>query len=722
MHRQTPLTAGFVGYTSGGARALVDKISDNPLMQEMKGTFMQGEARDKIESPQNYGFTSVVKEATKGKDGMIEQCAEAFLSFLGGNRSFPIATVMDDRRYRLKELKPGDVAIFDWLQHQLHFNKDGVFLTGRTDKKMKFQLAPPPQQQQSSSSGSAKVAATAADSGGSDSSSSQSGGQQKPQGQKQRYETQGQQYLEMTKDTTNLVHDQTINYKTGTHTFSPPDGATTRAAGPLVKIMGDKFTQGFGEFTKQVSAADPILAKHLTTKKYVDALIAGITGGGGGGGGVSSAAPPMAIDGSGNLTLSYQAPLYLNANVLGLQIAAPLMLDGGGHLTSSVNEAPNDGQTYGRKSLGWSLLDITVDWTEIIGKPATFPPTLPIPESGVTNLIADLGAKEDKVNKGAASGYAPLDATSKVPAVYLPAYVDDVVEFANLAAFPATGMTGIIYVALDTNKVYRWSGSAYVEISPSPGSTDAVPEGSTNLYYTSARATSAAPVQSVSGRTGAVTLTKTDVGLGSVDNTSDASKPISTATQTALTLKADLASPVFTGDPRAPTPAANDNDNSIATTAFVTNAVTAGTVPPATVAPLMDGVAAVGTATKYAREDHKHPTDTSREPTITAGTTAQYWRGDKAWITLDKTAVGLGNVDNTSDASKPVSTATQTALNLKEDKANKGVANGYASLDASAKVLAAQLPTYGTMANQNANAVAITGGTIDGIVFDCGTF
>lgn len=54
-----------------------------------------------------------------------------------------------------------------------------------------------------------------------------------------------------------------------------------------------------------------------------------------------------------------------------------------------------------------------------------------------------------------------------------------------------------------------------------------------------------------------------------------------------------------------------------------------------------------------------------KEPTISAGTTSQYWRGDKSWQTLNSTAVGLGNVDNTSDANKPVSTATQTALNLK---------------------------------------------------------
>jgi hypothetical protein len=85
-------------------------------------------------------------------------------------------------------------------------------------------------------------------------------------------------------------------------------------------------------------------------------------------------------------------------------------------------------------------------------------------------------------------------------------------------------------------------------------------------------------------------ITKSMVGLGNVDNTSDANKPISTATQTALN---------------------------------------------------------------------------GKENTITAGTTGQYFRGDKTFQTLDKSAVGLGNVDNTSDANKPISTATQTALNLK---------------------------------------------------------
>jgi hypothetical protein len=53
------------------------------------------------------------------------------------------------------------------------------------------------------------------------------------------------------------------------------------------------------------------------------------------------------------------------------------------------------------------------------------------------------------------------------------------------------------------------------------------------------------------------------------------------------------------------------------------------------------------------------------EPAIAAGTTSQYWRGDKSWQTLNKSAVGLANVDNTADAAKPVSTAQQTALDAK---------------------------------------------------------
>lgn len=72
---------------------------------------------------------------------------------------------------------------------------------------------------------------------------------------------------------------------------------------------------------------------------------------------------------------------------------------------------------------------------------------------------------ENAANKGVANGYASLDGSGKVPSTQLPSYVDDVVEVANFAALPATGETGKIYITLDTNFVYRWSGSVYVKIS-----------------------------------------------------------------------------------------------------------------------------------------------------------------------------------------------------------------------------------------------------------------
>lgn len=128
-----------------------------------------------------------------------------------------------------------------------------------------------------------------------------------------------------------------------------------------------------------------------------------------------------------------------------------------------------------------------------------------------THAIADTtGLQAALDSKQAAGTYATL-VGGTVPSSQLPSYVDDVLEYANTGAFPATGETGKIYVTTGDNRTYRWSGSTYVEISASPGSTDAVPEGSTNLYHTTARAAAAAPVQSVAGRTGAVTIGVADV-------------------------------------------------------------------------------------------------------------------------------------------------------------------------------------------------------------------
>lgn len=69
--------------------------------------------------------------------------------------------------------------------------------------------------------------------------------------------------------------------------------------------------------------------------------------------------------------------------------------------------------------------------------------------------------------KGASGGVAELDNSGHVPSSQLPSYVDDMLEYSSRSAFPSTGETGKIYVAQDTNLTYRWTGSGYVEISPS---------------------------------------------------------------------------------------------------------------------------------------------------------------------------------------------------------------------------------------------------------------
>jgi len=69
--------------------------------------------------------------------------------------------------------------------------------------------------------------------------------------------------------------------------------------------------------------------------------------------------------------------------------------------------------------------------------------------------------------KGANSGVAELDSNGKILTTHLPSFVDDVIEASSLANLPTTGENGKIYVTTDNNKVYRWSGTAYIEISAS---------------------------------------------------------------------------------------------------------------------------------------------------------------------------------------------------------------------------------------------------------------
>lgn len=137
------------------------------------------------------------------------------------------------------------------------------------------------------------------------------------------------------------------------------------------------------------------------------------------------------------------------------------------------------------------------------------------------------------------------------------------------------------------------------------------------------------------------TLDKTVVGLPNVANLAPADLPVSTATATALAGK-------------EPSIAAGNS------TQYWRGDKTWATLPTG------GSGAAWGSITgSISSQTDLQSALNSKEPTIVAATASQYYRGDKTFQTLDKTAVGLPNVDNTADTAKPVSTAQQTALNNK---------------------------------------------------------
>lgn len=232
-------------------------------------------------------------------------------------------------------------------------------------------------------------------------------------------------------------------------------------------------------------------------------------------------------------------------------------------------------------------------------------------------LIGDTSELNKKVqefidSKGAPSGLASLNESGIIPSAQLPSYVDDVIEVDTFSNLPGTGESGKIYIVQDTNLTYRWSGTDYVEISKSlalgetsstayPGdkgkattdklnripdklitdtvnvnqsTTEAVLNfttyrqeaqqvGRNTLTITSATTSQAGLMSSsdktkldglkdqagitsdinavqtnlethINNKSNPHEVTKDQVGLGNVDNTSDANKPISNATQTAL--------------------------------------------------------------------------------------------------------------------------------------------------------------------------------------------
>lgn len=101
------------------SRAVLSAVNDAGGIQLVQVKLLDGEVRDGVERMQNYGFTSVPKAG-----------AEGLMACVSGDRDHGIVVTMDDRRFRLKGLQAGEVALYDDLGHKVHLTRTGIVVDG----------------------------------------------------------------------------------------------------------------------------------------------------------------------------------------------------------------------------------------------------------------------------------------------------------------------------------------------------------------------------------------------------------------------------------------------------------------------------------------------------------------------------------------------------------------------------------------------------------------
>lgn len=292
---------------------------------------------------------------------------------------------------------------------------------------------------------------------------------------------------------------------------------------------------------------------------------------------------------------------------------------------------------------------------------------------GKIQLTGDLGGTADlptvpglvlklDANKvGVANGVASLNALGIIPTNQLPPVSvssTNVVASQHEMLALSTATVGSIAVRTDVNK-------NYILAIADP----------TNLVNWVELLTPGAPVQSVNGLTGSISLSKSDIGLANADNTSDVNKPISNATQSALNIKLDTN---LVGVP-------NGTASLNAIGKIPTDQIPAISFSSVKVLSNQADMLALNTAvvgSVVIRTDVNknyvlavsNPADVSNWiELLTPAPPVQSVNGYSGSVALTKSDFDLTNVENTSDANKPVSTATQAVLDLKENTANKSI-------------------------------------------------
>jgi hypothetical protein len=330
--------------------------------------------------------------------------------------------------------------------------------------------------------------------------------------------------------------------------------------------------------------------------------------------------------------------------------------------------------------------------------------------TAIAPTVPGLTLKLDANQKGVPNGVASLNAQGIIPTSQLPPVTlssTNVVGSDAAMTALSSATVGSIAVRTDVNKNYV--------LSALPAST---------LGNWIELLTPAAPVQAVNGYTGSVNLTKIDLGLGDVNNTSDINKPVSTATQAALDLKANstdvntalatkanstdvntaLATKISNADATAAL-ALKLDANKVGALSGVASLDASGKVPTDQIpaisfssvkvlkseAEMLALSTAVVGSVVIRTDESKNYVLAQANPAVlanwiqllTPAAPVQTVNGKTGTISISATDLGLGNVQNTTDANKPVSSATQTELDKKVDKVDgKGLStNDYTTTE-----------------------------------------